>query len=152
MTDPPPQVWTVGHGARPLADLLAVLASARITLVVDVRRFPGSRRHPQYGRTALTEGLGAAGVGYEWWGEALGGRRSRSPDSRHVALRQAAFAGYADHMDTDVFRGAATDLLARAGEQRLAVDRSQSHRLHQAVRQDRDGWPVYDGSEGLPGL
>jgi uncharacterized protein (DUF488 family) len=184
VTDPSAQVWTVGHGARPLADFLAVLASALITLVVDVRRFPGSRRHPQYGRTALTEGLGAAGTGYEWWGEALGGRRSRSPDSRHVALRQAAFAGYADHMDTEEFRGAVGDLLARAGEQRLAVmcaesvwwhchrmliadaltmrgatvthlleaDRSQPHRLHQAVRQDRDGWPVYDVSDALPGL
>lgn len=120
MTDPP-QVWTVGHGARPLEDLLAVLATAGITLVVDVRRFPGSRRHPQYGRTTLAEALAAAGVGYEWWGEPLGGRRSRSPDSRHVALRQAAFAGYADHMDTGAFRAAVTELLARAWRERPAV-------------------------------
>lgn len=114
-------LWTVGHGARPLEPFLAVLVQAQVTVVVDVRRFPGSRRHPQFGRSALTDGLAAAGIGYEWWGEALGGRRSRSSASRHVALRQAAFAGYADHMDSPEFRTAVTDLLAQAARQRPAV-------------------------------
>ncbi len=117
----PPALWTVGHGARPLEAFLAVLAPVRITLVVDVRRFPGSRRHPQFGREALAGALASAGTGYEWWGEALGGRRSRSTASRHVALRHAAFAGYADHMDSDEFRTAVTDLLARAGQDRPAI-------------------------------
>jgi uncharacterized protein (DUF488 family) len=121
VSEAPAALWTIGHGARPLEALLAVLTGARIALVVDVRRFPGSRRHPQYGREALAEGLVRAGIGYEWWGETLGGRRSRSPESRHVALRQAAFTGYADHMDSNEFRAAATELLARADRQRLAV-------------------------------
>lgn len=77
-----------------------MLREAGVTAVIDVRRFPGSRRHPQFGREALASTLADAGIGYEWHGEALGGRRSRSPQSRHTALHQAAFAGYADHMDT----------------------------------------------------
>lgn len=112
--DPPPVVFTVGHGARPADALLAVLREAGVTVVVDVRRFPGSRRHPQYGREALAGRLAAAGIGYEWQGEALGGRRARPAGSRHFALRQAAFAGYADHMDTDGFRAAVEVLVARA--------------------------------------
>lgn len=185
MTSTAPRVWTVGHGARPAEALVAVVQEARIGVLVDVRRFPGSRRHPQFGRDALAARLTAAGVGYEWWGEALGGRRSRSPTTRHRALRQAAFAGYADHMDSDEFRSAVEALLSRAttGE-RLAVmcaetvwwhchrmliadalvlrgaavthlleaGRHQEHRLHSAVRQGADGWPVYDVADPLPGL
>jgi uncharacterized protein (DUF488 family) len=109
-----PRVFTVGHGTRTAEELVAVLQDADITVVVDVRRFPGSRRHPQFGREALADTLAAAGIGYEWQGEALGGRRSRSPASRHTALRQAAFAGYADHMDTDQFRKAVQALRWRA--------------------------------------
>lgn len=127
MGEPAPRLWTVGHGARPLDAFVAVLASARIAVVVDVRRFPGSRRHPQFGREALAAGLAAAGTGYEWRGEALGGRRSRSPGSRspgsrHGALREAAFGRYADHMDTAGFRTGVDALLARArGGEKLAV-------------------------------
>ncbi|HLU43592.1 MAG TPA: DUF488 domain-containing protein [Natronosporangium sp.] len=93
---------------------MAVLREAGVTAVIDVRRFPGSRRHPQFGREALASTLADAGIGYEWHGEALGGRRSRSPQSRHTALHQAAFAGYADHMDTPEFRQAVAALVARA--------------------------------------
>lgn len=118
----PPRVWTVGHGARPLDAFLALLRWAGIGVLVDVRRFPGSRRQPQFGREALAAGLASAGIGYEWQGEALGGRRSRSARTRHVSLRRAAFAGYADHMDSAGFRTAIGALLqrARAGE-RIAV-------------------------------
>lgn len=114
-------MWTVGHGARTVDTFLAVLASASIALVVDVRRFPGSRRHPQFGREPLAQSLAAAGVGYEWHGETLGGRRSRRPDTRHTALRHASFVGYADHMDSPQFRSAIDALLVRAAQVRTAV-------------------------------
>lgn len=111
----------MGHGARPIGAFLAVLAAERVSALVDVRRFPGSRRHPQFGRDALAEALAGAGVRYEWWGEALGGRRSRRPGSRHTALHNDAFAGYADHMDTEAFRAAVGELAERARAERPAV-------------------------------
>lgn len=114
MADPPAVVFTIGHGARPADALVAVLTEAGVTVVVDVRRFPGSRRHPQFGQEALAGRLAAAGIGYEWQGGALGGRRSATAGSRHSALRHAAFAGYADHMDSDEFRAAVGALVARA--------------------------------------
>src|SRR5690606_22308901 len=46
---------------------------------------------------------------------------SRRPGSRHTALRHAAFAGYADHMDTPEFRTAVPELAERARDERLAV-------------------------------
>ena len=107
-------LYTVGHGTRTTAELVAVLASAGIGRLADVRRHPGSRRHPHLGRDALSQDLPAAGVGYEWWGEQLGGRRSRRPDSRHTAWRNASFQGYADHMDSAEFRDAFLELLGVA--------------------------------------
>src|ERR687883_671860 len=66
-------VRTIGHGTRPLEELVATLAEARVETLVDVRRFPGSRRNPQFGREPLEAALAAAGIGYRHAVE-LGGR------------------------------------------------------------------------------
>jgi uncharacterized protein (DUF488 family) len=55
-------IWTIGHSTQPLADFIAKLETRRIELVADVRRFPGSRRHPQFGSEALRAGLADAGI------------------------------------------------------------------------------------------
>ncbi|HEY3002500.1 MAG TPA: DUF488 domain-containing protein [Kribbellaceae bacterium] len=113
---------TVGHGARSAEALLTVLQRADVATLIDIRRFPGSRRHPQFAREALAVSLPAGGIRYEWQGEELGGRRSRHASSRHAALTDRAFAGYADHMDTPAFRSAAQALVRRADAgERLAV-------------------------------
>lgn len=115
-------VCTIGHGARAIQEFLGLLRAARVAVLADVRRFPGSRKHPQFGREALAGALADVGMAYEWHGETLGGRRSARRGSRHTALRVAAFAGYADHMDTPEFRQAVTALAARADAgERLAV-------------------------------
>jgi uncharacterized protein (DUF488 family) len=114
-------IFTVGHGARPIGAFIAVLRSAPVATLLDIRRFPGSRRHPQFGRDALALALSQAGMAYEWWGETLGGRRSGRPGSRHTALRNAAFGGYADHMDTEAFRAAVDEVVRRTGTERLAI-------------------------------
>ena len=108
------RVCTVGHGARSIDTFLAILAEAGVDTLIDVRRFPGSRRHPQFGRDALEAAVVGAGVRYAWQGETLGGRREVHPGSRHTALRNASFAAYADHMDTPQFRTAAESLILTA--------------------------------------
>ncbi len=105
-------LFTVGHSTRSTAELADVVRSSGVGRVVDVRRHPGSRRHPHLSRDRLAHDLPALGVGYEWWGEELGGRRRRASPSRHTAWRNDAFAAYADHMDTDAFRRAFDELLA----------------------------------------
>jgi uncharacterized protein (DUF488 family) len=67
---------------------------------VDVRRFPGSRRNPQFGQDALAETLRTAGITYRH-AVALGGRLSGEPgEERFGCIRVAAFRNYAARMGT----------------------------------------------------
>jgi uncharacterized protein (DUF488 family) len=115
-----PPVFTVGHSTRPIEELLALLAGAGIRTLIDVRRFPGSRRHPQFSRDALAASLAGAGIGYVHEPD-LGGRRNPRPDSPNTAWRVAAFRGYADHMDTPEFQAALERLIARSAAETVAI-------------------------------
>ena len=89
------RVFTVGHGTRPIEELLEVLGEAGVRTLVDVRRFPSSRRHPQFDQPALADALAGAGVAYRH-AVALGGRRSAEPgEERFGCIRVAAFRSYA---------------------------------------------------------
>jgi hypothetical protein len=68
-------IWTVGHGTRATDDLARLLMAAGATTVIDVRRYPAGRRQPRFARQRLEADLPSLGISYEWWGEALGGRR-----------------------------------------------------------------------------
>jgi uncharacterized protein (DUF488 family) len=50
MVTPKPEVeiWTIGHSTHPLEKFLDLLQAHSVTALADVRRFPGSRRHPQF--------------------------------------------------------------------------------------------------------
>lgn len=109
---------TVGHGARTTEQLTAVLVDGGVGLLVDVRRFPGSRRHPHLSRERLAAELSTP---YEWWGDDLGGRRKPVAETRHPEWRNQSFQAYADWMDTPVFQAALDRLLARAAETPTAV-------------------------------
>jgi uncharacterized protein (DUF488 family) len=111
---------TVGHGTLPADELAQLVTGAGIEVLVDVRSFPASRRHPQFGREAMERWLPDAGVAYHWEPR-LGGRRRAASDSPHGALRVPAFRGYADHMETREFRDALDDLLAGAAERPATV-------------------------------
>ena len=115
-------VYTIGHSTRTLEQFVALLREHGVELLVDVRRFPGSRRHPQFGAEALAAGLAAAGIGYRH-AEALGGRRTSESGaaSPNGAWRNAAFRAYADYMATDAFRAALDELIADAGRGTVAV-------------------------------
>ena len=116
----PGTVWTIGHSTRAVEELLAVLDAYGIETVVDVRRFPGSRRLPQFGADALEEALGGRGIGYRWIA-ALGGRRRPEPDSPNTGWRHPAFRAYADHTASEEFADGLFELLMIAGGARTAV-------------------------------
>ncbi len=102
--------------------MIALLESHGIVRLADVRRHPGSRRNPQFGRDVLDTALAEHQIRYEWWGAELGGRREPVADgSRHRAWRDDGFRGYADHMDRPEFRAAFSHLLSVAAQQATAV-------------------------------
>jgi uncharacterized protein (DUF488 family) len=113
-------VYTIGHSTRPLDDFLALVDAHDIEGIADVRRHPGSRRHPHFARDALAASLAARGLAYDWM-PALGGRRRALPDSPHRAWREESFRAYADHMDGAEFQTALAALLATAERRTTAI-------------------------------
>src|SRR6266480_5778348 len=101
-----PRSFTIGHGTRPAGELVECLREVGVQTLVDVRRFPGSRRNPQFGQAALAATLDEAGIAYRH-AEELGGRRSGEPgDERFGCIRVAAFRSYAARMGTPEFQEA----------------------------------------------
>ena len=113
-------VWTVGHSTRSAEEFLAALDAYGIELVVDVRRFPGSRRLPQFSAETLGASLEAHGIAYRWLA-ALGGRRRSDAASTNTGWRHPAFRAYADHVATEEFAEGLTELLMLAPGLRTAV-------------------------------
>jgi uncharacterized protein (DUF488 family) len=95
-------MMTIGHSTLGIDVFLAALKDNGCSTLVDVRRFPGSRRHPQFGQDRLFASLKSAGVRAAWR-EGLGGRREARKDSVNTAWRDESFRGYADYMQTPEF-------------------------------------------------
>jgi uncharacterized protein (DUF488 family) len=104
-------LFTIGHSNQPLESFLGLLQAHGIRLLADIRRYPGSRRWPWFGRDTLPASLEAAGIAYRHF-PALGGRRSPEPDSPNGAWRVPQFRAYADYMATPEFQSALAALLA----------------------------------------
>lgn len=117
------RVFTIGHGSRSMEEFLELLSGSGVDMLLDVRRYPGSRRFPHFGRQALFGTLRTAGIEYQWWGETMGGRRKADEASavRHPAWRVEAFAAYASHMETPEFRRALGELQEMSDRRRAAV-------------------------------
>ncbi len=136
-------LFTVGHSTRSLEELMAAVRAAGVGRIVDVRRFPGSRRHPHFGRERLAEGLAAGGIAYQWCPQ-LGGRRSRAKDAPPSAWRVEAFAAYADYMTTVEFRAAIEAVVetAERGETAIMCAEAVPYQCHRRLISD---WVVLHG-------
>jgi uncharacterized protein (DUF488 family) len=113
-------VFTIGHSTRGADEFIGLLQEWHVNLLIDVRRFPASRRYPHFNKDELAAALAGVGISY-LHEEVLGGRRTPAPDSRNSALRNAQFRGYADHMETADYRQALTAIVQRAQQEVQAV-------------------------------
>jgi len=113
-------IFTIGHSTHSEAEFLGLLEAARIEVVADVRRMPGSRRLPQFDSDTLARSLATRGIGYCWIPQ-LGGRRRPGPDSPSTGWRHAAFRAYADHTLTEEFADGLFELLMLANGARTAI-------------------------------
>jgi uncharacterized protein (DUF488 family) len=107
-----PALLTVGHGTLDRAALQRLLLDAAVDIVVDVRRYPGSRRNADVRREALEQWLPAAGIEYRW-DERLGGRRHLPSGVAAIDTwwTDAAFRAYAAHTRSEEFILGMADLL-----------------------------------------
>jgi uncharacterized protein (DUF488 family) len=107
------RIYTAGHGARPADELVEMLRAANVKTLVDVRRFPSSRRHPQFNAEALAASLVRVEIGYVHAVD-LGGRRSgEAGEERFACVSIPAFRSYAARMGLPAWQDALTDALAR---------------------------------------
>jgi uncharacterized protein (DUF488 family) len=130
------EILTVGHSNHPIDRFLALLRRAGVEVIADVRRFPASRRNPQFNAKALATSLAEAGIAYEPFGDELGGRRGEDP-----------FVAYAEHMATDVFAAGIERLESLARGRRTAPmcaegDWRHCHRRLVADALTARGWRV----------
>lgn len=113
---------TIGHGTSDRAELEQRFSQAGIATIVDVRRFPGSRRNHEVSREAMEQWVPEAGIRYRWE-ERLGGRRrvpKEDPDA-DAWWRVEAFRAYAAYTRTAEFDAAMTELVQRTRDETVAV-------------------------------
>ena len=110
--------FTIGHSTHSIEEFVALLRSAGVQFLVDVRTVPRSRRNPQFNREVLPKTLVDFEIGYEHIA-ALGGLRPKLDISPAVNgfWQNQSFHNYADYATTEEFR-AGFDRLRRLGHQR----------------------------------
>ena len=133
-------LFTVGHSTRSIEEFIALLQSAAIAVVIDVRRLPGSSRHPQFDEDSLRESLNAADIGYERIVE-LGGRRRVSKDvpfEVNAFWQNRSFHNYADYALSGEFESGFTRLRERGSKDRTTVMCSEAvwWRCHRRIIAD----------------
>lgn len=132
-----PTIWTIGHSTHSADDFAALLKAYDIEIVADVRRFPGSRRHPHFGADPLAKRLAAEHIDYVWLAK-LGGRRRVDAAAQHLGWRNSSFRSYAAYTWTEEFAEGLEELLHMALGRRTSMMCSELlwWRCHRALVAD----------------
>lgn len=116
-------ILTIGHSNHSVGTFLWLLRKHEIEALVDVRRYPVSRRHPHFNREALSASLAEEDIEYIWL-ESLGGNRKRAkdaPPSPNRGIEDESVRNYADYMASVEFRQGVMKLLEIARGHRTAI-------------------------------
>lgn len=139
-------IFSIGHSNHPLDEFLEMLKAFEIETLVDIRRYPGSRKYPHFNKENLEKSLTEKEIQYLHC-EDLGGRRKVKPDSHNTAWQVESFRGYADYMESDSFKEAIEILEKLAKEKRVAYMCSEAvwWSCHRSLVSDylkNEGWIV----------
>jgi uncharacterized protein (DUF488 family) len=107
---------TIGYEGVSLEAFLATLKAAKVTLLLDIRELPISRRRG-FSKTALSEALAAAAIGYQHE-RALGAPREVRHRLRADGDLKRYFADFREYLAT---QGTVLDQLAQALSGRVAL-------------------------------
>jgi uncharacterized protein (DUF488 family) len=132
--------YTVGHSTHGLEELAALLRSAEIELVADIRTVPRSRTNPQFNKDTLPDALMAFGVAYEHIA-ALGGLRGKTrslPSNINGFWTNNSFHNYADYALSETFHAGLKHLRERGAQQRCTIMCSEAvwWRCHRRIVAD----------------
>jgi len=105
-------LFSIGHSNLPAARFTALLRSAGVDAVADVRSVPASRFCPWFSAKNLAPILGGEKIAYLWFGEALGGR------PRDPTLYRDGIADYEAMAREPGFQAGLDRLVADAGLRR----------------------------------
>lgn len=138
-------IYTIGHSNKDAETFVNELLKSKIEVLVDIRHFPHSPKHPHFDIAAFPKMLTPLGIQYVHL-EGLGGRR-KSTTRIHTALTSKSFQAYADHMDTDIFKADYKKLQELALTTRVAYMCAEvlfwnCHRKMLSDRLVADGWKV----------
>ncbi len=117
------QIFTIGHSSHPLGTFVWLLRQHKIEALADIRRYPGSKRHPHFSREDLSASLSEEDIDYHWL-EALGGHRRRAsdaPPSANRGVEDESFRNYAYYMASDGFREGVAKLMEIARGRRTTI-------------------------------
>ncbi len=130
-------LYTIGHSTRDIEEFLLMLNNFGIECLVDVRRFPSSKKFPAYNQDSLCQTLKEEGIEYVH-SEALGGRRKALKESPNSVWHHPSFRGYADYMETTDFAEAVSELEVIATAKATAIMCSEAvfWRCHRSMISD----------------
>lgn len=130
-------IYTIGHSTRDITEFLEMLKSNNIACLVDIRRFPSSKKFPAYNQQNLKDTLAENNIQYLHI-EALGGRRKPLKNSPNFVWKHLSFRGYADYMETPEFADAVLQLELIAQNQITAIMCSEAvfWRCHRSMISD----------------
>jgi uncharacterized protein (DUF488 family) len=113
-------VFTIGHSTRAIADFIRLVKAHGVQRVIDVRTIPRSRHNPQFNRDRLSPALHRARLHYRHL-PGLGGLRRARSGSVNTGWRNAGFRGYADYMQTPLFRASLERCIELARRERVVL-------------------------------
>jgi uncharacterized protein (DUF488 family) len=100
------ELYSLGTSNRSLPEFITILKGFNIQRVVDVRRFPTSKKFVHFKRDNLAQALEREGIEYIYMGTSLGGYRK---------------GGYQEYMQTEDFRSALNSLKRLVEEKRSCI-------------------------------
>src|SRR5829696_2264441 len=123
-----PIIFTIGHSNRSWDTFLSLLLKNDISIVADIRRFPGSRLWPQFNKDHMKIGLAEHNIEYIHIVK-LGGRikekdrphPQENNDNNNYAWRNKSFRAYANYMSTEEFKEGISELLSLKNEHLTAL-------------------------------